>query len=100
RAYLIPAYNMKRRSAGGVAFLKLQARLQLEPSPGNLELRTLVHEESMQRFIGAFRRAAAHLDAKALYWRTVFMVGAFQYAVAESHRVEVLSDGLCDASDP
>jgi AcrR family transcriptional regulator len=99
RAYLIPAYNMKRRSAGGVAFIKLQARLAFEPSPGNLELRTLVHEETMQRFIAAFRRAAPHLDAKALYWRTVFMVGAFQYAVSEAHRVEVLSDGLCDVHD-
>jgi AcrR family transcriptional regulator len=99
RAYLIPAYNMKRRGAGGVAFLKLQARLALVPSAANLELRTLVHEEPMQRFIAALRRAAPHLDGKALYWRTVFMVGAFAYAVSESHRIEVLSSGLCDAHD-
>jgi AcrR family transcriptional regulator len=100
RAYLIPAFNMKRRSAGGVAFLRLQAQLQLEPSPGNLELRTLVHEESMQRFIAAFKRAVPQLDARAVYWRTVFMVGAFQYTISDSHRLDVLSHGECNATDP
>lgn len=99
RAYMIPAFNMKRRGAGGVAFLKLQAQLQLDASSANLELRTLIHEQSMQRFIAAFKRAVPHLDPKAVYWRTVFMVGAFQYTIADAHRLDVLSNGLCSAKD-
>ena len=99
RAYLMPAYNMRRRSAGGVAFLRLQARLMLEPSMSNLELRTLVYEESMQRYIAAIRRAAPHLDAQAVYWRSVFMIGAYSYALSEAHRVQILSGGLCDPHD-
>ena len=100
RAYLIPAFNMKRRGAGGIAFLKLQAQLQAEPSAISLELRTLVYQEPMQRFVAALKRAEPHLDAKAVYWRTVFMVGAFHYTISDAHRLDVLSQGVCNATDP
>ena len=100
RAYLIPAFNMKRRGAGGIAFLRLQAQLQAEPSAISLELRTMVYEEPMQRFVAALKRAEPELDAKAVYWRTVFMVGAFHYTISDAHRLDVLSKGLCKATDP
>ena len=100
RAYLIPAFNMKRRGPGGIAFLKLQAQLQAEPSSISMKLRTLVYEEPMQRFIAALKRAVPHLDAKAVYWRTVFMVGAFHYTISDAHRLDVLSRGVCNATDP
>jgi AcrR family transcriptional regulator len=100
RAYLIPAFNMKRRGAGGMAFLKLQAQLQAEPSAISLELRTMVYQEPMQRFVAALKRAEPTLDAKAVYWRTVFMVGAFHYTISDAHRLDVLSKGVCNATDP
>jgi AcrR family transcriptional regulator len=99
RAWLIPAYNMQRRSAGNAAFLKMSARLEYETSPDNSELRNLVWQGSMQRFITALRRAAPQLDEKAVYWRTIFMIGAFLYTAFENHRISTLSNGLCDPRD-
>ena len=99
RAWLTPAYNMQRRSAGNAAFLKMSARLEYETSPNQLELRNLVWQGSMQRYVTALLRAAPHLEGKAVYWRTIFMIGAFLYTAFENHRISVLSNGLCDPRD-
>jgi AcrR family transcriptional regulator len=99
RAYLIPAFNMKRRGAGGIAFLKLQAQLLAEPAANSRELRAEVYEKMMHRYVAALNRALPSLDPKAVFWRLMFMVGAFNYTIAYSHHLDALSGGLCNSQD-
>jgi AcrR family transcriptional regulator len=99
RAYLIPAFNMKRRGAGGIAFLKLQAQLLAEPAANSRQLRAEVYERMMHRYVAALNRALPGLDAKAVFWRLMFMVGAFNYTIAYSHHLDALSGGLCNSQD-
>jgi hypothetical protein len=73
RAFLAPAFNLKRRGAGGIAFLRLQARMQNEPPELTQELRTFVYEESVQRCIKALRRALPDVDPKTIFWRITFV---------------------------
>jgi AcrR family transcriptional regulator len=99
RAYLAPAFNLKRRGAGGVAFMRLQARLQNEPPEVTGDLQKTVYEEAMQRYIAALWRALPQVDPKAIYWRMVFMVGAYFYTISDVHRLDTLSGGTCDPRD-
>jgi AcrR family transcriptional regulator len=99
RAYLIPAFNMKRRGAGGTAFLKLQAQMLAEPAANGKELRAEVYQKMMHRYVAALNHALPSLDPKAVFWRLMFMVGAFNYTIAYSHHLDALSGGLCDSQD-
>ena len=99
RAYLIPAFNMKGRGASGAAFLKLQAQLFAEPAASSRELKAEVYEEMMRRYVVALSRALPELDLKAVYWRLIFMIAAFNYTIAYSHNLEQLSGGVCSPED-
>jgi AcrR family transcriptional regulator len=99
RAYLIPAYDMSRRGAGGTAFLKLQAQLFAEPAASSRELKAEVYEEMMRRYVQALSRALPGLDLKTVYWRLIFMIAAFNYTIAYSHNLEHLSGGICSSHD-
>jgi AcrR family transcriptional regulator len=99
RAYLLPAFDMKRRGAGGTAFLKLQAQLFAEPAASSGELKAEVYEEMMRRYAIALGRAQPELDLKAAYWRLIFMIAAFNYTIAYSHNLEHLSGGICSSDD-
>jgi AcrR family transcriptional regulator len=93
RAFLAPAFNLKRRGAGGIAFLRLQARMQNEPPELTQELRTFVYEESVQRCIKALRRALPDVDPKTIFWRITFVVGAYFQTVSDTNRLEIISGG-------
>jgi AcrR family transcriptional regulator len=99
RAYLVPAYNLKRRGAGGRAFMHLQARLHSEPEALTRDIRASVYDETMRRYMAALGRAASSLDPHTLYWRMVFVVGAYFYTISDHHRLADVSGGLCDPSD-
>ena len=98
-AFLFPAVELKRRGAGGIAFLRIIARLQNEPPEATLTLRTQVYDEPMQRYVAALRRVLPEIDPLAIYWRMVFMVGAYVYTLADFHRLDTLSLGRCDSKD-
>lgn len=98
-AYLLPAFELKRQGAGGMAFLRLQSRLHAEPDDLTRDLRASAYDESMQRYLAAFGRALPKLAAKTLYWRMVFCVGAYLYTVADLHRMSALTGGQCDPTD-
>ena len=96
-AYLRPAYELKAEGGpGGVAFLKLQARLNDEMQMIPRAMRDAVYDEAMQRYIAAFAQALPKLDAKTVYWRMIFAVGAYLYTISDLHRLDAISDGACN----
>lgn len=99
RAYLAPAFDLMRRGAGGIAFMRLQARLQSDPGGLSLSLRTSVYEECVQRFVSAFRSALPDQPPELIYWRMTFMIGAYLHTISDANRLEVLSSGRCSSKD-
>jgi AcrR family transcriptional regulator len=97
RAFLLPAIDMRRKGAVGAAFMRLQARLQHEPKDITQKLRLEVYEESSRRYIAALARALPHIRHEAIYWRYVFMVGAYLYTISDSNHLETLSGGACSS---
>ena len=92
-AFLIPVFKLKRHGPGGIAFMRLQARLQSESAWLTMDLRADVYEKALQRYIAALRRALPELDRNAVVWRMAFMVGAYFYIMTDTGRVEVMSGG-------
>lgn len=99
RAFLLPAIDMRRKGAVGAAFMRLQARLQHEPQEIAQKLRMEVYEQSSRRYIAALSRALPQVSREAVYWRYVFMVGAYLYTISDSNHLETLSGGDCSSRD-
>jgi AcrR family transcriptional regulator len=92
-AFILPGINIKREGAGGLAYMRLHARLQDESPEFMEDLRHRVYDDTTQRFIAALKKALPHLDAASIYWRMIFVVGAYFYTVSDSNRLETLSNG-------
>jgi AcrR family transcriptional regulator len=99
RSFLYPAVQMLRQKNDGRDFLRLQARLQSEPSEITSKLRAAVYDKATRAYIEKFKAALPHIDARAMVWRMTMMIGAYLYVVSDPTRLEQLSDGACDASD-
>ncbi|CAN7784300.1 TetR family transcriptional regulator [Caballeronia sp. LjRoot34] len=99
RSFLQPMLEL-RGSPGGGAFVRLHARLHMEPPEISYKLRNLAYGESTQAYVEALRQALPNLPEKDLYWRVTLMIGAYLYGFSDSHRLEVLSDGACNPGDP
>lgn len=99
RAYLTPAFDLMRSGAGGIAFMRLQARLQSDPGSLSRSLRTSVYEECIQRYVAAFRRALPDQSPDLIYWRITFMIGAYLHTISDANRLEVVSGGRCSPKD-
>ena len=99
RAYLTPAFDLMRRGAGGIAFMRLQARLQSDPGDLSLNLRTSVYEDCVQRYVAAFHRALPGQPPDLMYWRITFMIGAYLHTISDANRLEIMSGGRCSSKD-
>jgi AcrR family transcriptional regulator len=99
RAFIIPAIAIKRQGAGGAAYMRLHARLQDESPEFMEDLRRRVYDESMTRYIAAMKRTLGPIDPAIVYWRMVFVVGAYFYTLSDSNRLEVYSNGTCTSKD-
>jgi AcrR family transcriptional regulator len=97
RAFLLPAIDMRRKGAVGANFMRLQARLQNEPGAVAQKLRQSVYEESTRRYIAALQRVLPDLEPTALYWRYVFMVGAYLYTISDTNQLEVWTHGAASS---
>jgi len=98
RTFLEPMLRL-RRTPGGRAFIRLHARLHMEPPEISYKLRGLAYGESTKAYVAAFQKVLPDLPTKDLYWRVTLMVGAYLYAFSDTHRLEVLSEGTCDPSN-
>lgn len=97
-AYLKPALEM-RATPEGRAFIRLQARMHMEPTRFADRLRREVYDDTVRKYLAAIRQTAPHLTVRTAYWRMVLLIGAYLYAHSDAHRLEELSGGVCGAEN-
>lgn len=97
--FLAPAFKLAMSGDSGRAFLRMQAHLQLDGTPFGNELRQRLYDASSRRFVAAFTRSLEGLSREDVSWRFMFMLGSYQYALADTGRVDVISDGLCSGKN-
>ncbi len=97
--FLAPAFRLAMSGVSGRSFLRMQAHLQLDGTRFGNDLRRLLYDDSSRRFLAAFARSLPGLSREEVSWRFIFMLGTYQYALADTGRIEVISDGLCSGSD-
>jgi AcrR family transcriptional regulator len=84
---------------GGEIVMGLLGRALYEP---DAHLSQIFHDEMAPvfgRFTAALRRCLPALSEEELFWRMHFGGGALAYTLAQIHRLEMVSQGLCDATD-
>ncbi|MFJ1472496.1 TetR/AcrR family transcriptional regulator [Massilia orientalis] len=99
RAYLAPQFALKRSGPGGMAFVRLQARLHNEPEEFAFQLRREVYDRCVKRYVAVLERLLPHVDPADINWRMVFLVGTYLYMMAGVDRLEDLSDGRFKSAD-
>ena len=93
RAYLTAEFEMKQSDAGGRYFVRLQARVHDETDAMHFRLRREVYDVTTKRYLLALERALPDLDPSEIYWRMMFVIGAFLYMMSGVDRLGDLSSG-------
>jgi AcrR family transcriptional regulator len=96
-AFLEPSM---RGQHGGTTFARLRARMIAENTEDTRRLYARYFDDSSGRFLAALRAALPELPAEDLHWRFHIMLGAMVYTLANPGRIQILTDGACDPSDP
>lgn len=97
RAFLEP--GMRGRH-GGEAFARFRGRLLAENTEMTRDLYARHFNESTGQFLDALQAALPELQPQDLHWRFHILLGSMIYTLANPGRINVLSDGACDPSDP
>ncbi|MGO4853539.1 TetR/AcrR family transcriptional regulator [Phaeovulum sp. W22_SRMD_FR3] len=93
QAYLKPQWDMKYSSAGGAAFVQLQARLHAEPEEHALRLRREVYDPQVRRYIDALHAALPQIPRDIISIRMAFLVGTYLFMLNDLGRLGDLTDG-------
>jgi len=97
RAFLEP--GMRGRH-GGEAFARFRGRLLAENTELTRDLYARHFNESTGEFLEALQAALPDLPPQDLHWRFHILLGSMIYTLANPGRINVLSEGACDPSDP
>jgi AcrR family transcriptional regulator len=96
-AFLRPALTLGvQPQFGGPAFVKLRARLATEPETTTRKILSKAFDLSSRKFIGAIVGALPGLPRAEVEWRFHFMLGAMFYTMADSGRIQSLTNGRID----
>jgi AcrR family transcriptional regulator len=99
-AFLRPALTLGvQPQFGGPAFVKLRARLGTEPEKTSRKILAKAFDESSRKFIDAVAQALPQQPHAEIEWRYHFMLGTMFYTMANSGRIQSLTDGRCDPGD-
>jgi AcrR family transcriptional regulator len=98
RAFILPALEM-RASEGGRVFIRLQARVHIEPDSLAYSLRRKVYDESTKAYVKEMQSLLTHLNPKTIFWRMVQIIGSYLYLISDAHRLAELSGGTCDPNN-
>jgi AcrR family transcriptional regulator len=99
-AFLRPALTLGvQPQAGGTAFGKLRARLGIEPESLARKILAKAFDHSSREFIEAFVRALPQVPRAEIEWRFHFMLGTMYYTMADTGRIQALTNGRCDPGD-
>lgn len=99
RAYLTAELDMKRSGVAGRRFVRLQARVHDETDALHFRLRREVYDAATRRYLAALQRALPEVDPADIYWRMMFIIGAFLYMMSGVDRLDDLSGGRYTSDD-
>lgn len=97
RAFLEPALRAVTRQGGGMA--RVFGRVTAEQPPFLREFFSEHFGEVARRFVKAVQAAEPALDARAVWLRMHFTVGALAHTLQASHMLEDVSGGACELGD-
>lgn len=89
RAFLTPPLLL-RETQQGWAFLRLHARLHMEPESLSYELRSRVYDESTHAFAREFSILLPQRSLEQIYFDMSLMIGAYLYVSSDSNRLSQL----------
>lgn len=90
RAFLEPSSEL-RKTVQGRAFLRLHARLHMEPEPLSFALRREVYDESTRAYVEAFTKLLPDQPQQKIYQKMSLLVGAYLYAFSDTNRLKELA---------
>lgn len=94
-AFLRPALEMSLQP-GGVHHMRLRARLAVERTGMTKSQFEQIFDDSNEEFIGALVAALPDYPRKEIYWGFHCLLGVVVYTMANSGRIQHLSEGACD----
>lgn len=94
RAFIEPAAELWAEPQGR-AFLRLHARLHMEPESLSFELRREVHNETTRAYAEAFARVMPNVPMQVIYQRLSLLIGAYLYAFSGTSRLDELVGDEC-----
>lgn len=86
RAFIEPAAELFENPQGR-AFLRLHARLHMEPEALSFELRRTVYNESTHAYAQAFAELLPDLTLREIFQRLSLLIGAYLYAFSGTSRL-------------
>ncbi len=95
-AFLRPALT---EGAENRMFARLRARLATEPEDFSRRILSDAFDVSSRLCIACLRRQLPDLSDEALHWRFHFLMGTIVYTMADSGRIQALTDGRCNPGD-
>ncbi len=96
-AFLRPALTLGvEPQFGGPAFVKLRARLGMEPEATARKILAKAFDQSSRKFIDAIIQAVPQMPRAEIEWRFHFMLGAMFYTMANTGRIQALTNGRID----
>jgi AcrR family transcriptional regulator len=99
-AFVRPTLTLGPQSPqGGHAFGRLRARLATEPELLARKILAKAFDHSSKMFIEAIVAALPDIPRPEIEWRFHFMLGSMFYTMANSGRIQALTDGRCDPGD-
>ncbi len=99
-AFMRPAFSVSGDGDfGGRVFARLRARLGTEPEAFSRRILADAFDASSKRYVAALAHLLPELSATDLAWRFHFLLGTMVYTMADSGRIQALTDGGCDPSD-
>jgi len=100
-AFLRPAFSLGLEAGvDGATFGKLRARLSVESEDLYRRILSRAFDASTRRFLDAVVAALPELPRREVEWRFHFMLGTMIYSMANSGRIQSITGGVCDPSDP
>ena len=97
RPILLPGAGAGAR--GQRKAMRLHARLFTDPDETASAVRAGIYDETNALYVAALRRALPRVQARTLYWRYYFMMGAYVWTLLQPGRLEAISQGRCDPAD-
>ncbi|RZL94137.1 MAG: TetR/AcrR family transcriptional regulator [Variovorax sp.] len=99
RAFLKPALEALN-TPDGIAFTLLRARIVFEREEVKREVLRKAFDHSSEMALQALAKALPKLPPRDLYWRFHFLLGSMVYTMASPGRIESITKGDVNTSDP